>query len=96
MTSDRPYRKAQPHAFARRVVTENAGTQFDPAVVSVFLDVIDQWCIEHGIEVEDDAPGIEIVNPIAPERASRIARFDIAAIREADDESDELDAPRAA
>ena len=41
ITSDRPYREAQSHEVARRVLIENAGSQFDPAVVSVFLDVID-------------------------------------------------------
>jgi hypothetical protein len=30
----------------------------------VFLDVIDHWCIEHGIEVELDDQGVEIVNPL--------------------------------
>ncbi len=65
ITSDRPYRAGQPHSFARRILTENAGTQFDPAVVGVFLDVIDQWCIEHGIHVEDETDqGVEIVNPL--------------------------------
>jgi putative nucleotidyltransferase with HDIG domain len=65
ITSDRPYRAGQPHAFARRILTENAGTQFDPAVVAVFLDVIDQWCIEQGIHVETDTDeGVEIVNPL--------------------------------
>jgi len=64
ITSDRPYRKAQPHAFARKIVTENAGTQFDPAVVSVFLDVIDAWCIEQGSDAEVDVAGIAINNPL--------------------------------
>jgi HD-GYP domain-containing protein (c-di-GMP phosphodiesterase class II) len=41
ITSTRPYRKAQPHDVAREVLVENAGTQFDPAVVQVFLDVIE-------------------------------------------------------
>jgi putative nucleotidyltransferase with HDIG domain len=64
ITSDRPYRKGQPHGFARRILTENAGTQFDPAVVSVFLDVIDVWCVEHGVEVDTITVGEEIVNPL--------------------------------
>jgi putative nucleotidyltransferase with HDIG domain len=67
ITSDRPYRKGQPHAFARKIVTENAGTQFDPAVVSVFLDVIEHWCIEAGIEY-GVAEGEEIVNPLGAAR----------------------------
>lgn len=75
ITSDRPYRKGQPHAFARRIITENAGTQFDPAVVSVFLDVIEQWCIGEGIEYGEDE-GIEIVNPMGAVRRDDVAASD--------------------
>lgn len=64
ITSDRPYRKGQPHAFARRILTENAGTQFDPAVVVVFLDVIEQWCLHNDIEFAGQDEGVEIVNPL--------------------------------
>ncbi|MBC7460809.1 MAG: HD-GYP domain-containing protein [Thermoleophilia bacterium] len=64
MTSDRPYRTGQTHGFARRILTENAGTQFDPAVVSVFLDVIDAWCGERGVETDGSVMGEEIVNPM--------------------------------
>lgn len=41
ITSDRPYRKARSHEIARQILLENAGSQFDPAVVMVFLDVLD-------------------------------------------------------
>jgi putative nucleotidyltransferase with HDIG domain len=65
ITSDRPYRAGQPHAFARKIITENAGTQFDPAVVGVFLDVIDQWALDQGIEIDDgNETGVEIINPM--------------------------------
>jgi HD-GYP domain-containing protein (c-di-GMP phosphodiesterase class II) len=37
MTSDRPYRRRLPVAEACRRLREGAGTQFDPAVVDVFL-----------------------------------------------------------
>jgi HD-GYP domain-containing protein (c-di-GMP phosphodiesterase class II) len=37
MTSDRPYRKARPHAQAVNEITQNAGTQFDPEVVRAFI-----------------------------------------------------------
>ena len=39
MTSDRPYRKAMPHQAAVEEIQRGAGTQFDPAVVSVFLSI---------------------------------------------------------
>ncbi len=40
MTSDRPYRKAMPESEARRRIRKAAGSQFDPRVVDVFLDVL--------------------------------------------------------
>lgn len=79
ITSDRPYRAGQPHAFARRILTENAGTQFDPAVVAVFMDVIDSWCIEHDIALEHDDQGVEIVNPLGAKADAATADEDAAA-----------------
>ena len=40
MTSDRPYRRALLAAAAIAELRSNAGTQFDPAVVAVFIEVI--------------------------------------------------------
>jgi HD-GYP domain-containing protein (c-di-GMP phosphodiesterase class II) len=37
ITSDRPYRKAAPHATAVREIEKSAGTQFDAKVVEAFL-----------------------------------------------------------
>ncbi len=37
MTTDRPYRKALPIETALGELGRNAGTQFDPRVVDVFL-----------------------------------------------------------
>jgi putative nucleotidyltransferase with HDIG domain len=42
MISDRPYRKALPISVAREEIRKNAGTQFDPRVVAVFLSVPDR------------------------------------------------------
>ena len=39
MTSDRPYRRGMTHERAITVLQENAGTQFDPAIVSVFVEL---------------------------------------------------------
>jgi HD-GYP domain-containing protein (c-di-GMP phosphodiesterase class II) len=49
MTSERPHAHALSTAAAAREMRESAGSQFDPAVVDVFLDSI-------GIPEEDDGP----------------------------------------
>jgi diguanylate cyclase (GGDEF)-like protein len=41
MTSDRPYRAAMSRQAAREELTRMAGSQFDPHVVAVFLEVLD-------------------------------------------------------
>jgi HD-GYP domain-containing protein (c-di-GMP phosphodiesterase class II) len=48
MISDRPYRKALPITVAREEIKRNAGTQFDPKVVEVFLSMPDSlWLKLH-------------------------------------------------
>lgn len=42
LTSDRPYRKAWSEQQTRDYLLENAGIQFDPQVVNVFLETISQ------------------------------------------------------
>ncbi len=39
ITSDRPYRAAQPFQIAREEIVGHCGTQFDPAIVKLFLSV---------------------------------------------------------
>jgi diguanylate cyclase (GGDEF)-like protein len=41
ITSDRCYRKARPHRVAKAELVSQAGTQFDPTVVGIFLDQLD-------------------------------------------------------
>jgi cyclic di-GMP phosphodiesterase len=44
MTSDRPYRKALPYQVARDEIIKYNGTQFDPDVVKVFLEISEgEW-----------------------------------------------------
>jgi HD-GYP domain-containing protein (c-di-GMP phosphodiesterase class II) len=38
LRSDRPYHTAQPEDEVRRIISENAGTHFDPEVVGAFLE----------------------------------------------------------
>lgn len=52
MTTDRPYRRAMPKEEALRQVKEGAGTQFDPEVAEVFVELLgeremDDRKIEH-------------------------------------------------
>jgi HD-GYP domain-containing protein (c-di-GMP phosphodiesterase class II) len=47
MTRDRPYRKAMTKKDAIDELKRNAGTQFDPVLVGVFIkDVIEENVIE--------------------------------------------------
>ena len=39
LVSDRPYKKAFTHEKAVEIITEGSGTQFDPQIVSVFLEI---------------------------------------------------------
>lgn len=42
MTSDRPYRKHLTQEAARQEILDNMGTQFDPVVAQVMIDLIDE------------------------------------------------------
>jgi response regulator RpfG family c-di-GMP phosphodiesterase len=59
ITSDRPYRKAQPHAAAVAEMKRVAGTQLDPQGVTAFCDIL---------EKEWDAIRAEVENQSALER----------------------------
>jgi len=43
MTSDRAYRKALPHEIACGELERCTGAQFDPEIVPVFLDQIEEF-----------------------------------------------------
>jgi putative nucleotidyltransferase with HDIG domain len=49
MTADRPYRKALSREEAVRELLDNAGTQFDPAIVSAFVG----WLVKTGAVASD-------------------------------------------
>jgi putative nucleotidyltransferase with HDIG domain len=46
ITSDRPYRAAQSIPAGRREIERNAGRQFDPEIVKVFLSIPDHIWLE--------------------------------------------------
>ncbi len=48
LTSDRPYRPAWSQSKALDYIREQAGKQFDPQVVSVFFEVIEEFLAEEG------------------------------------------------
>jgi diguanylate cyclase (GGDEF)-like protein len=52
MTTDRPYRRRLPLAEACRRLRDGAGTQFDPAVVDVFLRLLQEAPFPAGEDVE--------------------------------------------
>ena len=43
LTSVRPYKPAFPHEEALRIITEGSGTQFDPALVEIFIQTAEQF-----------------------------------------------------
>jgi len=42
LTTDRPNRKAFSHDLVIKMIEEESGTHFDPAIVKVFLKIIDK------------------------------------------------------
>jgi putative nucleotidyltransferase with HDIG domain len=42
MTSERPYRKPLPERVARQELLDNAGSQFDPGLVPLFIEALDE------------------------------------------------------
>jgi HD-GYP domain-containing protein (c-di-GMP phosphodiesterase class II) len=76
ITSDRPYRRAQPIAVARQVIADEAGRQFDPWLVEAFLRVPDaEW---HGIRArigaESRGTAAIVVAEVCPDRFPALRR----------------------
>ncbi len=67
MRSDRPYRKALPLEEARQELVRNAGTQFDPRVVEVFLRILEEHggdpITREGVPDGAAAPGNRVEGP---------------------------------
>jgi HD-GYP domain-containing protein (c-di-GMP phosphodiesterase class II) len=56
ITSDRPYRGAKSFDAARLEILRCSGTQFDPAVVEVFLKIPNELWIELRTEITGQTP----------------------------------------
>jgi HD-GYP domain-containing protein (c-di-GMP phosphodiesterase class II) len=67
ITSDRPYRGAKSFDVARLEILRCSGTQFDPAVVEVFLKIPNELWIELRMEITGQMPILDV----APVAASR-------------------------
>jgi len=62
MTSDRPYRKGTSFAAARSEILRCSGTQFDPAIVEVFLQIPDEhWS---NIRSKTKQPGFDALTTL--------------------------------
>lgn len=58
MTSDRPYRKALTLDIAISELSENSGTQFDPAVVEIFTAILEEGNFFHSRFAETTAAAL--------------------------------------
>jgi putative nucleotidyltransferase with HDIG domain len=63
MTSDRPYRGAKSFDLARLEILRCSGTQFDPAVVEVFLKVPNELWVELRTEITGQSPPFSTMEP---------------------------------
>lgn len=63
MTSNRPYRKAQPHSKAMQEILRNTGTQFDPEVARAFRDAEERGLLHPEGQEEN---GWSPVTPVMP------------------------------
>ncbi|QHS51322.1 HD domain-containing phosphohydrolase [Edaphobacter sp. 12200R-103] len=62
MTSDRPYRKGTTFATARAEIIRCSGTQFDPAIVNVYLKIPDEhWGI---VRKQTEEPGYDALTTL--------------------------------
>lgn len=60
ITSSRPYRTAESLEFAKTELLKNSGTQFDPAIVEIFVEILDSGYIKPQSEESDVRPSSAI------------------------------------
>jgi putative two-component system response regulator len=74
LTTGRPYKKAWPHQMAVDELRFMGGRQFDPNLVSVFIELVDEYIAAHG-EGGDDAYRSAIEDSAILKRHSNIKRL---------------------
>ncbi len=75
LTSSRSYRTAWTHEKACGVIKKDSGTHFDPAIVEVFLQIIDGVVAE----MAEEGVGPLVANPISAAPLASISKSDQAA-----------------
>ena len=74
LTSARPYRKAWAHDKAVSVITKDAGTHFDPAIVEAFLQVIDGVVAQMAVGQQDWHAGQSVAGPPVTRKSEQAVR----------------------
>ncbi|HJT88442.1 MAG TPA: HD-GYP domain-containing protein [Bryobacteraceae bacterium] len=73
MTSNRPYRRAMSHEQAIRILQQNSGTQFDAAIVPVFVQALDRGTANDSTaSIQNLSLAVGSGDPRVPEEASRV------------------------
>ena len=74
LTTGRPYKKAWPHQMAVDELCFMGGRQFDPNLVHVFIELVDEYIAAHG-EGGDDAYRTAIEDSAILKRHGNIKRL---------------------
>jgi putative nucleotidyltransferase with HDIG domain len=96
ITSDRPYRRATSFASARKEIRKNIGTQFDPEVVEVFLQMPDRIWEDLRVEIQGEAQrynpfSLGAVKQLLPRREAASAKNGIPAFMQESRKATTLD-----